>query len=335
MLYHIIWLIVGFVLLIKGADFLVDGASGVAKRFGVSDIIIGLTIVSMGTSAPELVVSIASAFEGKTGMVYGNVIGSNISNTCLILGVAGLIYPLTVQRNTAFIELPISLSIVLLVYFVSNDARIWGYDFPPQADGTEIGGILSHLDGVFLLVCFAGFLYYVFRNAKSDPDATEIIDPMPSWKSALFIVGGVVGLILGGDWVVKSAVKIASDYMSDRLIGLTIVAVGTSLPELATSAIAAIKKNSDIAIGNVVGSNIFNILLVLGASGAIKQTEYQLAINWDIYFLIGATILLFLFLFLGTRRRGNLFTLDRWQAAVLLIAILGYYSYLIATNTTP
>jgi cation:H+ antiporter len=332
MLLAIIWLIVGFVLLIKGADFLVDGASGIAKRFGVSDIVIGLTIVSMGTSAPELVVSIASAFEGKTGMVYGNVIGSNISNTCLILGVAGLIYPLTVQRNTTFVELPLSLGIVFLVYFLSNDARIWGYDFQPLEDGTVVGGLLSHFDGVILLLCFAGFLYYVFRSAKSDPDGTEIIDPMPVWKSIVYIVGGAVGLILGGDWVVDSAIKIASGYMSDRLIGLTIVAVGTSLPELATSAIAALKKNSDIAIGNVVGSNIFNILLVLGASGAIKQTEYQLAINWDLYFLIGATLLLFAFLFIGTRRKGNLFTLDRWQSGVLLLAIIGYYGYLISTN---
>ena len=263
-------LLLGFVLLIKGADFLVEGASAVAKKFGISDIIIGLTVVSMGTSAPELVVSIGAAMDGNTGIVFGNVIGSNIANTCLILGVAGLIYPLVVQRNTAFIELPISMLIIVAVYVLSNDARIWG----------SSQNVMSRMDGILLLLVFAAFLFYVFRNSKKEPETDEIITPMPGWKSALFIAGGLTGLILGGNWVVDNAVFIASKMgMSDRLIGLTIIAIGTSLPELATSAIAALKKNSDIAIGNVIGSNVFNILLVLATSSTIMPTIYDTKIN--------------------------------------------------------
>ena len=320
-------LLLGFILLIKGADFLVEGASAVAKQFGISDIIIGLTVVSMGTSAPELVVSIGAAMEENTGIVFGNVIGSNIANTCLILGVAGLIYPLVVQRNTAFIELPLSLLAVVGVFILSNDELLWG----------SSESVLGRIDGIILLVAFAAFLFYIFRNAKNEPQAEEIIKPMPGWKAFLFIVGGLVGLILGGNWVVENAVFIASKMgMSDRLIGLTIIAVGTSLPELATSAIAAYKKNSDIAIGNVVGSNIFNILLVLAASSTIMPTIYDTKINWDLCFLMIATVVLFLFLFIGTRRKGNHFTLDRWQSALLLVAIVSYYVYLIATDTgTP
>jgi len=322
MLYAFLFLIIGFVLLIKGADFLVEGASAVAKQFGISDIIIGLTIVSMGTSAPELVVSIGSAWSGDTGLVFGNVIGSNIANTCLIVGVAGLIYPLAVQRNTTFIELPISLGIVVLVFVLSNDMLLWG--------GKDL---LGRVDGIILLIFFAGFLYYIFRNSKQGPDTDEVIKAMPGWKAAVFIAAGIAGLIFGGNWVVESAKTIAMEFgMSKRLVGLTIVAIGTSLPELATSAIAAYKKNSDIAMGNVVGSNVFNILLVLGTSATIMPTSYDVAINWDLFFLMAATIVLFAFLFIGTRQKGKRFILDRWQAGFLLVAIMGYYIYLISTS---
>lgn len=320
----IIFLLLGFVLLIKGADFLVEGASAIAKKFGISDIIIGLTVVSMGTSAPELVVSINAAIDGNTGIVFGNVIGSNIANTCLILGIAGLIYPLIVQRNTAFIELPISLLIIVAVFILSNDENILG----------SSQSFLGRIDGILLLIGFIAFLIYVFRSAKNEPDTKEIIKPMPAWKSTLFIAGGLAGLIVGGNAVVDNAVFIANTMgMSERLIGLTIIAVGTSLPELATSAIAAYKKNSDIAIGNVIGSNIFNVLFVLAASAIIKPTIYKTETNWDLYFLMAVTVLLFIFLFIGTRRKGNHFTLDRWQSGILVAVILMYYSYLVITDT--
>ncbi len=317
-------LLLGFVFLIKGADFLVEGASAIAKKFGISDIVIGLTVVSMGTSAPELVVSIKSAFEGSTGLVFGNVIGSNIANTCLILGISGLIYPLFVQRSTAFIELPISFFIIVLVFLLSNDTMLWGMS----------ESSLGRIDGIFMLLCFAGFLWYVFRSAVKEPEGAELIKLMPAWKSALYIVLGLTGLILGGEWVVNSAVDIAKVFgMSESLIGLTIIAVGTSLPELATSAIAAYKKNSDIAIGNVVGSNIFNILLVLATSATIMPTKYETAINYNLYFLLAVTLLLFVFLFVGTRRKNNIFILDRWQSGTLLTIVIGYYAFLVLTDT--
>lgn len=319
----IFFLIIGFVLLIKGADYLVDGASAVAKRFGIPDIIIGLTVVSMGTSAPELVVSVGSAMKGSTGLVFANVIGSNISNTCLILGVAGLIVPLVVQSTTVKYELPLSILIIPLLFILSNDAMLWGAET----------STLSRIDGFILLGLFAGFLYYVFRSAKNNPDEVEQIDPLPAWKSAIFIVGGIAGLIVGGDWVVSSAKEIATTFgMTERLVGLTVVAVGTSLPELATSVVAAMKRNSDIAIGNVVGSNIFNVLLVLGTSAAIMPTNYELAINFDLYFLMAVSFVLFAFFFVGTLRKESLYTLDRWEAALLLVAIISYFTYIIVND---
>jgi len=346
-------LVIGFVVLIKGADFLVDGASAIAKRFRISDIIIGLTIVSFGTSAPELIVNVGAAIEGKNGMIFGNVLGSNIFNTCLILGIAGLIYPLSVQQTTMRIELPFSIFIVVLMFVLSNDSLLWGYDH----------SIFSRIDGLVLLALFGGFLYYVYTSAKVPNLESDVISPNSSsvlddgfveqnegqtefeieepegsiWKDIAWVVLGGGGLVLGGRLVLDNAVFIADMYgMSERVIGLTVVAIGTSLPELATSAVAAFKKNSDIAVGNVVGSNIFNVLLVLGTSATLapigKEVAYDVASNFDVYFLIIASLVLLVFLFVGTRGRveGGMMTykVDRWQAGVLLVAVIGYITSL-------
>ena len=324
----LVLLIFGFVILIKGADFLVDGASAVAKKFNISDMIIGLTIVSFGTSAPELVVNIGAALEGKSAMIIGNVLGSNIFNTCLIVGVAGLIYPLAVQKATVRKELPFSIFIIVLMFFLANDALVFG--------GVNT---VSHIDGGILLLFFLAFLYYVYASSKNvaNSEATEVIEEMALPKSLLLIVAGMIGLVYGGDLVLKKSLIFAEYFgMSERVIGLTVIAIGTSLPELATSVVAALKKNSDIAMGNVIGSNIFNILLVLGFSASVSPAiiQYDAAANFDIGFLLAVTILLTTFLFIGTKVKpttgGSLtYTIDRWQSAVLLVTVIGYIVYLL------
>jgi cation:H+ antiporter len=321
-----IFISVGFVLLVKGADFLVDGASAFAKRFGVSDIVIGLTIVSMGTSAPELVVNIGSAIKGEADFVYGNVLGSNIFNALFILGVSGLIYPLKVLKNTGLIEIPKSLFIIVIVWFMSNDILFWGNN------GIENGkdGLLSRFDGILLMLLFALFLFYVFRTSNTASNSNDIIKKMPLWKTILFISVGLCGLIFGGNWVLEGSIAVAKSYnLSERIIGLTILAVGTSLPELATSVVAAMKKNSDIAVGNVVGSNIFNVLGILGLSAIIYPTPFSSIINFDLYFLICSTALIFALLFIGAKAPKGIYILGRWQSFLLVSIYLGYTTYLI------
>jgi len=321
-----IFIIVGFFLLVKGADFLVEGASAFAKGFGVSDIVIGLTIVSLGTSAPELVVNVGSAIKEAPDFIYGNVVGSNIFNGLFILGVAGLIYPLKVLKNTGRIEIPISILMIVAVFLMSNDLLFWG----DAGIASGKAGVLSRIDGFLLLIMFAAFLYYVFRNSKSEPQGGDIVKKMPVSQSALFIAIGTAGLVFGGNWVLEGSISIAETFsLSERLIGLTILAVGTSLPELATSVVAAMKKNSDIAVGNVVGSNIFNVLGILGLSAAIFPTPFDASTNFDLYVLIGSGVLLFAMLFIGTKSQKGFYTLDKWQAALLLISYISYTTYLI------
>lgn len=329
--YAFATLVIGFIILIKGADFLVDGASAIAKKFNISDIIIGLTIVSFGTSAPELVVNIAAAWQGKSDMIIGNILGSNIFNTCLIIGVAGMIYPLAVQRTTVRKELPFSIAIIGVMWLLANDTLLMGNP-----------DLLSRIDGGIFLLLFSGFLFYIYKNSKNVGaiDEVDVIESMPLGKSAILVLGGILGLILGGKLVLDNAIIFAQHFgMTERVIGLTVIAIGTSLPELATSVVAALKKNSDIAVGNVVGSNIFNILLVLGVSATITPhpIDYDVAANFDIYFLLATTLLLTIFLFTGTRVKPNVggsatYTIDRWQAALLFVAVTGYIIYLLATQ---
>jgi cation:H+ antiporter len=321
MIISILLLLLGFAILIKGADLLVGGASSIAKKNGISNIAIGLTVVAFGTSLPEMIVSLFSAFNGKPDAAFGNVIGSNIFNLLLILGIAGVIYPLVVQKNTVKFEVPISIVAIGIMFFLVNDQMIFGSE----------GNGLSRLDAGILLVFFVSFLYYIYKTMSNEPDVVEegSVKVFGTWSSIGMLVLGIGGLVLGGNLVINNAIDIAKEFnLSDKLIGLTILATGTSLPELATSAVAAYKKNTDIAIGNVIGSNIFNIFFILGVTGVVTPIPYNPNLNPDIIVVVGATILLMIFMFtLSTRK------LDRWEAAIMLVLYVAYMMYLIGSET--
>ncbi len=318
-LLNFLLVIVGFVLLIKGADYLVNGASSLAKRFNVSDIAIGLTVVAMGTSAPELVVNIISGSvqdggSGANEVVFGNIIGSNIFNIFLILGVASIIYPLTVERNALWKEVPYSLLATFIFFILVNDALFFGSDT----------NMLDVKDGIILLIMFVLFLVYIFMNLSRNPEAeVEDIELHGSLKTTIMIVLGIVGLVFGGNLIVENAVTIAKFYhVSDKMIGLTILAAGTSLPELATSAVAAFHKKSDLAVGNIVGSNIFNLLLVLGATSIVHAPlVFTPTLNTDLYIVMLGTFMLFIFMF-----TLNKYKLDRAEGMVYLLGFV-IYSY--------
>jgi cation:H+ antiporter len=311
----LLWLTLGLIFLIKGADLLVNGASALAKKFNVSDLAIGLTVVAFGTSAPELVVNIMGAIEGHHEIVFANVIGSNNFNLLVILGITGLITPLIVQSSTVWREIPLSLFAIILLFFLTND--LWAAD----------SFLLSRLDGLILLILFGGFLFYVYKQLSTDTavdaDTPTQLSPFKIWS---FILMGLAGLVVGGNLVVNNAIEIANILgVSEKIIGLTIIAAGTSLPELATSMVAAFKKNTDIAVGNIIGSNIFNIFLILGVSSMVKPIQYNPSFNSEMYLLAGGTVLLFIGMFTGQKKK-----LDRWEAALLLVIFLVYTGYLVA-----
>lgn len=312
--------VIGFALLIKGADLLVDGSASVAKRLKISSIVIGLTIVAFGTSAPEFVVNIFASVNGNTEIAIGNILGSNIANILLILGISSIIYPVVAKKNTVWKEIPLSLLAVFLVGILVNDVRI---------DHGIYSG-LTRIDGIVLLSFFIIFLYYTYGIAKITGEANNEgeIKEMSYLKSSLFIVFGLIGLIFGGKWIVDGAVKIAQIFnVSESLIGLTIVAVGTSLPELATSAIAAYKKQTDIAIGNVVGSNIFNIFWILGFSALIRPLPFNPSSDLDILMTIFASFILFLIMFIGKRH-----TIERWQGVLMILFYAAYIVFLVTSK---
>lgn len=295
MLLQIVLIIIGFVLLIKGADFLVDGSSKIAKKFHIPQIIIGLTIVSIGTSMPELFVSITSAIEGYPDMAVGNVIGSNLCNLLLILGISAMIKSIKFKKETRLIEIPITLVSTIVLFVICN-----------------IGSDINKVEGFILIGLFMLFIFYtIYMGKKGEQfDAEEALvevkvedkKQIPTGKSIIYIILGIVALKFGGDLVVKSAVWIAESFhISEKVISLTIIAIGTSLPELVTSVTAAIKGDSDIAIGNILGSNIFNILLILGVAAVITPIKYALSYNNQILVLILSTILLALFPFIGKK----------------------------------
>ena len=294
MIISIVLLILGFAMLSKGADVLVDGASAMARKFNIPEIVIGLTIVACGTSAPEAAVSISSVIGGATGVGIGNILGSNIANILLILGASALIANLYVQKNTILYEIPFVAFISLLLMFMG-----WQY------------GMVSRLGALVLCVLFLMFLGYLFVISKNQK--TEDIEPekMSYGKMILFIVLGIAALVLGAKLTVDSAVKIAQIlHVNERIIGLTVVAFGTSLPELVTCIAAAIKKHSDIVIGNIVGSNIFNILFVLGITGLIQPIPFESSFLIDSAWGIVATVLLWIFVVNNsklTRGKGLVF----------------------------
>ncbi len=304
----------GFIVLIKGADLLVDGSSSIAKKYGISSFVIGITIVAFGTSMPELLVNIFSSAQGAADLAIGNVIGSNITNILLILGIAAFIYPLTLEKGTIWKAIPLSLLAAFMVLILANDNIIEARAYSE----------LSRIDGLVLISFFIIFLYYTFGISKISEEGQRI-ESLPMTKSIFFVIIGLAGLLLGAKWIVDGGIFIAQQIgISQALIGLTVVAIGTSLPELAASAVAAYKKKADIAVGNVIGSNIFNIFWVLGISAIIKPLRYNVTLNYDIMFLIFSSILLFLFMFLGKKH-----VLGRWQGFTFVLIYISYIIYLI------
>ena len=309
-----LFLVVGLVLLVKGADWLVDGASKLAKRLGVTDLVIGLTIVAFGTSMPEFVVNMVSVADGATDLAITNILGSNIINTLVILGCSALVCPLVAQRSTVRLDIPLNIVagvLVLVFVFISS---------PMEPKG------LSRVEGLALLVVFAAFLVYTFYTAKADATTTTESTPFPLWKCVVLILAGLVGLVVGGEMIVKSAVAIARYCgVAESVIGLTIVALGTSLPELATSVVAAFKHNNDIAIGNVVGSNIFNVFFILGTSAIIKHLPVYPGIEIDAALVAVSAIAVWLLLCNKNR------SINRWGGALLLVLYAGYLTYRLLT----
>jgi len=295
----------------------VDAASSLAAKMGVPSIVIGLTIVAFGTSAPELVVNVFAAAEGSSEMVLGNVLGSNIFNILGVLGICAVIYPLTVNKTTTLLEVPLSLLAGLCVLVMGADIFLDGGVF----------NIISRSDAIILLLFFSIFLVYNMVLAqKSSEQEVMVTKYYSNAKAVLFIVLGLVGLVVGGQLIVTSAVELAQVFgLSERVIGLTVVSIGTSLPELATSLVAVRKKNLDIAIGNVVGSNIFNIFLILGVSATVLPVHLNENSFVDIFVNILAGLLLFLFVIIG--KKGQL---SQWGGIVFVGMYIGYLTYLLA-----
>ncbi|MFW0837439.1 MAG: calcium/sodium antiporter [Candidatus Komeilibacteria bacterium] len=311
--------IIGFIFLIKGADLLVDGASSLAKKLHIPDIIIGLTIISFGTSLPELIVNILAVLRGSSDIGLGTVIGSNISNIALVLGFTAIVYPLSVRHSTIWREIPYSMVAALILLLISSDSFF----------NNVLNSSINRVDGIILLIFFVLFVAYtvgVFvrhRRMHLD-DETDITHN--NAKIALMIIIGLIGLYYGGQWVVNGAVAIAHVFgLSEFVISATIIAIGTSLPELVTSLVAAFKRNLDMAIGNIVGSNIFNILLILGIASIIQPLRVPNLLWLDIVYLIGLSVVLFVFLAIGKKRE-----LERWQGFALVFIYLGYIIFLLA-----
>ena len=313
-----LFLVGGLALILLGANGLTDGAAAVAKRFNISDLVIGLTIVAFGTSAPELVISTMAAMGGSAEMAIGNVVGSNIFNVLMIIGVTAMVMPIQVGQGTLSKEIPLVVLASFALTFMAND--IW-------LDGGA-SNVISRIDGLVLLGFFLIFLRYTFAIARNGGEEAEgeKIKEMPIWKSTLFILGGLAGLIYGGQLFVDGASGIASSLgVSESIIGLTIVAGGTSLPELATSVTAALKKNSGMAVGNVIGSNLFNIFFVLGCSATISPLPMGGINNVDMAVLIGSAILFWIVGWFFKKR-----TITRVEGALLVVCYVAYTAYLIA-----
>ena len=310
MFIAVILLALGFTLLVAGAHWLVKGASSLAKKLNVPEIVIGLTVVAFGTSTPELIVNVVSAIKGAADISYGNIIGSNNFNILVILGISALIYPLDVKKATTWREIPFALLTSFVLLLLVNDG--W---FTAGA-----ANLLTRGDGLILLGFFVIFLVYTHNLVRQGAEAESHTKFYPTLYILGYIAAGFIGLILGGNLVVKYAIILAQNAgISEKVIGLTIVAAGTSLPELATSAMAAYKKSPDIAVGNIVGSNIFNLLFIMGTTALIRPPAYNVNFNLDQYVMILATFLLFLLMFNPKRHR-----LDRWEGALLLVIYVVY-----------
>lgn len=305
---QVLLLIFGIVVVLKSADWLTNGAVGLATKLGISQIVIGLTIVAIGTSMPEFFVSIVSAIKGTPDLAVGNIVGSNIFNVLLIVGVAATVAPIAIQRATVRRDIPIAIVASIMLTFMMLDDNI------------------SRIDALILFAAFIAFIWITLRNSKNDTNekdaSTEKV--IPTWKSVLFIIFGLVGLVLGSNIFVDNASSLAHGWgISDAIIGLTIVAGGTSLPELATSAVAARKGDSGIAIGNVLGSNVFNILMILGLTGIISPMHIQNITYIDMAVMVISMALFWLFSFTKLR-------VERWEGCVLIACFLGYITWLVS-----
>ena len=316
MFIQVFFLLLGLGLLTLGADRMVDGASALAKKHNISELVIGLTIVAFGTSAPELVVNTIASFQNHKDIVFGNIIGSNMFNLFMILGVAGLITPLAVQSGIVWKEIPLSFFGIIMLFILANDFS------------GRHAHILTRTDGFILLIMFLLFLIYMYNQLKTRTDTPEIkLKTHSNLKLWTFILLGLAGMVVGGKLVVTNAILMATTLgVSEKIIAMTIVAAGTSLPELATSVVATIKKNIDLAVGNVIGSNIFNIFLILSVSSLVRPIPYDVLFNRDLYLLACGTIFLFIAMFTGYRKK-----LDRWEAGILLVSFIVYMGYLIET----
>lgn len=312
MIQSIVFIAIGFAMLMLGAQWLVDGSSAIARKYHIPEIIIGLTIVSIGTSMPELMVSLTSAMEGHSDISIGNVIGSNLCNLLLILGLTSLIAPLKFQKNTKKYEIPIMVDATILVFILAN-----------------VGKSISRVDGLILSVIFIMFILYTIFSAKKSMNSNKKEDTKKNSNQNVFIailkiILGVVLLKIGGDVSVDNAIIVARELgVTEKVIGLTIIAIGTSLPELITSAVAAYKGDIDIAIGNIVGSNIFNILLILGVSSVISPITYSTSYNFEFIYVIISSILLYIF-----ASTGKKYTMTRLNGLIYLL-MYGVYMMLL------
>jgi cation:H+ antiporter len=316
MIIQILLLIAGLVLILLGANYLVDGSSSIAKRFGISEFVIGLTIVGIGTSTPEMVVSFLSAFQGKADMAIGNVVGSNIFNTMLILGATALVAPLTITKSNLKKDIPLNIGVTVLLILLGMNFTIFG-------SGKDQ---LGRLDGLVLLLIFAWYLWSSFRNDSADEEESSI-EVKSGLVSTLMIIGGLLGLIFGGRLFVNSATELAKMFgVSDKFIAITVMAAGTSMPELATCIVAALKGRGQLALGNILGSNISNILLILGGAALIHPLSFNGMTPVDLGTVLVCSIFIWASAYLFKKKQ-----LDRFEGVILLLMEAGYMWYLIAT----
>lgn len=323
MILNILLLLLGLVLILTGANMLTDGASAIAKKWGVSDLVVGLTVVAFGTSAPELVISIVSSVEGNAGIAIGNVVGSNIFNVLCIIGVTSMVRPIVIEKSIMTKDIPLVVLSAMALLAIGNS---------PLLDGTT-PAVITRVEGILLLLFFMIFMRHTFSAAQSaspDAEAEDLgtIRPMKMWKACLWVAIGLAGLIFGGQWFVDGASRIATSLgVSDAVIGLTIVAAGTSLPELATSVTAAMKGKPGIALGNVIGSNIFNIFLVLGCAATIRPLPFGGIGNLDLLVLTASCLLFWIFGWFFRQR-----TITRAEGLLLTCCYVGYIVYLVSTS---
>lgn len=321
MLIQFLVIALGILLVSYGARLLVEGSSSLAKRFNISDLVVGLTVVSFGTSAPELVVSVVAAKDGTAELALGNVLGSNIMNICLILGLTAMLQPLRIQSNTVWKEIPLSLLGVVVAFFLASDILL----------DNASAAYISRSDGLVLLCFFIIYLYYMFEVARKNPDYSHVAPDYqhkPWWLASGLAIVGLAGLIVGGQLIVDAAVKVARAFqISEAVIGLTLVSIGTSIPELATSVVAAMRGKADMAVGNVVGSNIFNIFFILGLSATVAPMPVGNISLIDFGMCILATLFMFVGSFIATPK-----TFHRKEGGFLLAFYAAYITWLIVKN---